>query len=310
MKVITQRYVQMAWLVRREIWEHRMVVGGPLLLAIVLVATGLISFFSPSHTMIDVNGMTPAQLLNTSDLAPIRAGALLFLGAIGLLFLSIANALQFFYSADALFAERTERTILFWKSMPVSDLETVLSKFLVAGVVMPCVALLAALITQIFLAAVVSLQFREFPEALSVFWSPWVWGNLIGLSFYMLITTMIWFAPVIGSLLLLSAWVPLSGPMRLGRSPIQLAILISVVLVIVEKLIFHTTIIYNLLIDRIGFRGYPAAALVNSSVGDIPTIGMAPMTFMTSASVWVGLLVAALTITAAVYCRRLSESRG
>ena len=42
-----------------------------------------------------------------------------------------------FYSLDALHGERRDRSILFWKSMPVSDLTTVLSKASIPLVVLP-----------------------------------------------------------------------------------------------------------------------------------------------------------------------------
>ena len=35
----------------------------------------------------------------------------------------------FFYCIDSLYADRRDRCVLFWKSLPLSDAETVLSKF-------------------------------------------------------------------------------------------------------------------------------------------------------------------------------------
>ena len=56
------------------------------------------------------------------------------------------GVIAFFYAIDSLYADRRDRSVLFWKSLPLSDAETVLSKFTVAIVVIPLVALVGALL--------------------------------------------------------------------------------------------------------------------------------------------------------------------
>ena len=53
----------------------------------------------------------------------------------------------FFYLLDSLLAERKDRSILFWKSLPVSDTEVVLSKLATALVVAPVFVLLVSSVT-------------------------------------------------------------------------------------------------------------------------------------------------------------------
>jgi len=53
-----------------------------------------------------------------------------------------------FYSLDALYGERRDRSILFWKSLPVSDLTTVLSKFTIPLIVLPLLSFAIAVVTQ------------------------------------------------------------------------------------------------------------------------------------------------------------------
>ena len=47
----------------------------------------------------------------------------------------------FFYCLGSLYDERKDRSVLFWKSLPVSDRDTVLSKALSALVVAPTLAI-------------------------------------------------------------------------------------------------------------------------------------------------------------------------
>ena len=59
----------------------------------------------------------------------------------------------FFYLLDSLLAERKDRSILFWKSLPVSDTEVVLSKLLTAAVVVPLFVLVVSSVLQVLFAA-------------------------------------------------------------------------------------------------------------------------------------------------------------
>ena len=52
----------------------------------------------------------------------------------------VMGTVGFFYCIDALYADRADRSVLFWKSLPLSDAETVLSKFATAAVLIPLVA--------------------------------------------------------------------------------------------------------------------------------------------------------------------------
>src|SRR4029077_7930369 len=65
--------------------------------------------------------------------------------------LIMAGAFVFgiFYSLDALHGERRDRSILFWKSLPVSDLTTVLCKASIPLVVLPLLALALTISLQI-----------------------------------------------------------------------------------------------------------------------------------------------------------------
>ena len=56
-----------------------------------------------------------------------------------------------FYCLDALYGERRDRSILFWKSLPVSDLTTVLSKASIPIVVLPLLTFAVTVATQLIM---------------------------------------------------------------------------------------------------------------------------------------------------------------
>src|SRR3546814_13401578 len=63
----------------------------------------------------------------------------------------------FFYCLGALYDERKDRSVLFWKSLPVSDAQTVLSKVGSAVVVAPVLAVIASLVTMIGFMVMLSI---------------------------------------------------------------------------------------------------------------------------------------------------------
>src|SRR5215510_8230307 len=64
----------------------------------------------------------------------------------------------FFYLLDSLLAERKDRSILFWKSLPISDAEVVTSKVLTGLVVTPAYVLLLSAVTQLIVGVVAWLR--------------------------------------------------------------------------------------------------------------------------------------------------------
>ena len=85
------------------------------------------------------------------------AGALL-LFAFGAIFLFVMSVYSAWYLLDSLYADRKDRSILFWKSLPVSDTETVLSKLATGLIVIPLVYFAAADLTTLIIAFIVSLR--------------------------------------------------------------------------------------------------------------------------------------------------------
>jgi hypothetical protein len=132
----------MYWSVRRELWENRSIYIAPLAVAAVYLFGFLISLFWVPRSM---RGMAAAH-----DLTPPVALAMPYSHAAMLLTL-IAFLVGIFYSLDALHGERRDRSILFWKSLPVSDLTTVLSKASIPLVVLPLLVFAITVASQLIM---------------------------------------------------------------------------------------------------------------------------------------------------------------
>src|SRR5260370_6272868 len=107
----------MYWSIRREIWENRSIYVAPLAAAAVFLV-GFVTHTIIMRSRIDASRPDPSQ--PHGFLAHYELSASLIMGT--------ALIVGIFYSLDALYGERRDRSILFWKSLPVSDLMTVLSK--------------------------------------------------------------------------------------------------------------------------------------------------------------------------------------
>src|SRR5882762_6164732 len=116
------------WSVRRELWEYRSIYIAPLAAAILFLLGFFISMLSLRHRM---HGIWPLDSAQGRDVFATRyeLAAALIMGT--------ALIVGIFYSLDALYGERRDRSILFWKSLPVSDLITVLSKLAIPIVILP-----------------------------------------------------------------------------------------------------------------------------------------------------------------------------
>src|SRR6266550_9633250 len=122
------------WSVRRELWENRSIYLAPL--AVAAVALFAFSLSSIAGIWEKPLRLNPAQPQVPYDLA---AGLMMLTGIV----------VSVFYCLDALHGERRDRSLLFWKSLPVSDLTTVLAKLSIPAIVLPAIIFAVILVTQI-----------------------------------------------------------------------------------------------------------------------------------------------------------------
>jgi ABC-2 type transport system permease protein len=275
------------WSVRRELWEHRALFVAPLAAAGVVLFGFLISAINLPHFRQAVMSLSTAKRAVMASI-PYHIAAMAIL-ATGL----IVGVL---YALGALHNERRDRTILFWKSLPVSDLTTVLSKASIPLVVLPVILFVIILALQLVMLAVntVVLLANGMGPPTAELLLPRMTLVLV----YGLVVIALWYAPLWGWLLLVSAWA--------RRTPFLWAFLPPLALIVLERIAFNTSHFGELLAYRLGgFEQAFGAASRGAEMGGLPQPD--PLRFLSNPDLWTGLGVAAAFLAAAVWVRRYRE---
>lgn len=207
----------MKWLLRREFWEYKgALLWAPLIVAgvLILVLGGTLGIGIAKHglaTRVVVNGHVVHQgtlAAAADEIAPVvaKVASGVYLGAAAPLFLVLTFAL-YSYCLGALYDERRDRSILFWKSLPVSDRMTVLSKVVTAACVAPAITIALGAAASLLLVVLGCAVFAS--QGLNLFGI--VFGTpdlyLAPLRLLALLPVyVVWALPTIGWLLLVSSW--------------------------------------------------------------------------------------------------------
>ena len=276
------------WSVWRELWENRSIYIAPLIVAAFEVIGFAISTIGLAERRRAVLLLDPAHqraaIEQPYDLAAMMMIFIVFIVGV-------------FYCLDALHGERRDRSILFWKSLPVSDLTTVLSKVTIPLVVLPLVAFAIVVCVQLImvLETGVVLIFHGMSPATTWAHVPFFQNWLVLL--YGLVAIALWHAPIYGWLLLVSGWA--------RRATFLWAVLPLIAIQIFEKITFGTSYFGSFMKHRL--FGFAPHAFGFHGQGH-PTIDslaqLTPGTYLSSAGLWLGLLFAAAFIAAAVRLRR------
>jgi ABC-2 type transport system permease protein len=276
----------MYWSIRRELWENRSIYLAPLGAAAVFLFGFLISLIAlPQHRMSTVLALDPAKQRAAIEL-PYEIAAGLIMGT--------AFIVGIFYSLEALYGERRDRSILFWKSLPVSDLTVVLSKLTVPMVILPLLSFVITVATQLIMLLLSSLVLLASGLNLAALWTHSSFFHVSLMLLYHIVTVHgLWYAPFYGWLLLVSAAAP--------RAPFVWAFLPPFVIVAVEKLTFNTSHFASMLLSRLA--GPEAPAPPGSSMMDVMA-ALTPGLFLREPGLWIGLAIAAVFLFAAVRLRR------
>ena len=210
-----------------------------------------------------------------------------------------AFIVSIFYSLDALYGERRERSILFWKSMPVSDLTTVLSKASVPLAVLPAVAFAITLAVEVIMLIASSAVLGASGLSVAAFWNQLQLFQVMYQLLYHLVTIhLLWYAPMYAWLFLISAWA--------RRAPFLWAVLPPFAIYIFEKTAFHTTHFVDFLNYRFS-GGNEALDRLGGSASAYPMdpgMVMTPVPFLLSPGLWLGLIFAAAFLYTAARLRR------
>ena len=279
------------WCVRRELWENRSIYMAPLIAAVVVLFGFALTAYRLPQLRRNALALEAARTRTAIEL-PYDAAALMIMFTV-----FIAGI---FYCLDALHGERRDRSILFWKSLPVSDLTSVLSKAFVPLVILPIVTFVVVFLTQLgmlLLSTAVLL-----PSGLAATtWQLLPWPRLLSILLYGLVTSALWEAPVYAWLLLVSGWA--------RRATFLWAVLPWLAIGAIEKLAFDTTFFIRMLVDRLtgGFeQGFVVSKYPQGT--HVPVVDRLthfdPLKFVTSPGLWIGLVIAAAFLIATIRLRR------
>jgi ABC-2 type transport system permease protein len=278
------------WSVLRELWEHRWCYIVPLIIAGVflvgfVIGVARLPLKLPPQVWHQLKAHSLPRLLE----GPFDFASLVLMGAYVIL--------AVIYCLAALHAERWDRSILFWKSLPVSDTKTVLAKATIAIVLLPLITFVITVLTHgiMLLAGSAVLLARGIPVA-------GLWAQIPLLSMwaallYHLVTVhVLYWAPFYGWLLLVSAWA--------RRAAFLWAALPVAAILIIEKLIFGTTIFARMLLSQLGGGAealpFPPQGSMPLQAPTLANLGV----FLTSPGLWIGLAVFAAFLAGAVWVRR------
>src|SRR5438105_13950599 len=134
------------WSVVREVWENKSSYIAPSIVSAVILLGALVSA-----------GHLPERRRSAMLLDEARRQAAIQLpyDVVAMIIIVTAFIVGFFYCLDALYGERRDRSILFWKSLPVSDLTAVLSKACVPLLIIPLV-IFAIIVATLFIMLLIS----------------------------------------------------------------------------------------------------------------------------------------------------------
>jgi ABC-2 type transport system permease protein len=249
---------QLPILVRRELWEHRgvflvvpAVVTAVFVSLLLLLMIGAYSngmdisvdaeyesanetrqFTIQDSSLMDVFGVQLSRLAMMPDQVREERLNQLFTG-VSVLWFAILWVVIFFYLLGSLYDDRRDRSILFWKSMPVSDTLTVASKLAAGLVVAPLIYLGFVILAHLAIAVIATIAASG--QDISVWDTLWVSANFVTRWVWFLvffIFTMLWCLPFFGWVLLVSSWA--------RSAPLAWVIGVPVGLMLLEATLFNT----------------------------------------------------------------------
>jgi ABC-2 type transport system permease protein len=275
------------WSVRRELWENRSLYVAPLIVAVVALVGFLVSTIGMPERRQTVLSLDPAHQ---------RAMIGVPYDVAAMILIVTAFIVGVFYCLDALHSERRDRSILFWKSLPVSDLTTVLSKASIPFVILPLIIFGTIVLVQ-FLMLLWSSAIL-LPSGLAA--TTWTRFNLLQQSvilLYSLIVIALWHAPIYGWALLISGWA--------RRATFLWAVLPLLAIGILEKFAFDTSHFASMLKNRFFGAGDTAFAFQpHRGVAIDSLVQLTPGRYLATPGLWIGLAFAAAFVALAVRQRR------
>jgi ABC-2 type transport system permease protein len=297
-------------LLQRELWEHRAIYVVPVVVAflVTLIAlTGQVSINGMEH--VDV-GIVGASNMPENARAAVLSGIMIGL-SVEFVFVMLITAI--FYSLDSLYAERKDRSILFWRSIPSTDFETVLSKLLTAILVIPLISFVMMIATHLAVLLITSVWVGvRGGSGLQVIWASAPFFDNWTATLTFVLALPLWLSPFIGWFLFVSAFTK--------RSPFLTAFLPLAVIPLLEKMLFDSAVFAEAVFVRSVkmplFKDLETMERLFEEGEDFAMVGDAELSllslmdfggFLTNPGLWLGLIVCGLFTAAAIYVRRYRD---
>lgn len=306
----------MTMLLQRETWEHRSIYIAPAIFAALFVLLTLLAAGGAIHVQLSEPGVDVdlRAMLGSMDARQLSALMQTGLGSMAVLFNVVILLITAFYLLDSLYAERKDRSILFWKSLPVSDLVVVSSKLLTAAVLIPSVGAVVFLFTAVAILLILG-TFALFAGSGIVFAvGPGAIADTMVTMIYALLVQSLWYLPLFGWLLLVSAWAK--------RTVLLWAILPLWAIAVLEQMFIRSQHFAQLLTERLvgvfplAFHtDVPEVAWQYNSDDTNMKLELAeslrqlidPGALLFSPGLWGGLVAAAALTAAAIWIRRYRD---
>ncbi len=305
------------WLLKREFWEHR---GGflwaPVIAgSVITVLYALLALIGTVAGRGDDNGFHvdggPEKLheiIGAVGDGTMLAGVVLACVVLGFV--------VFFYALGSLYDDRRDRSVLFWKSLPLSDLNTVLSKAAWALLLAPIVAIGIGLLIGLclWLVTALTLSVNGISQSSAVFTHSHplriIGGVLSNLPIYVM-----WSLPTIGWLMFCSAWARTKPFLWAVLIPIRGGVMASMMGILPMLHVNHNaiwyTVVYRGLLSVLPGTWLP---VLSESAPPVQIDGAQDLAnaiqlsdawrIFQSADIWIGAAFGMAFIVAAIYLRR------
>ena len=197
------------------------------------------------------------------------------------------------YSLSTFADERKDRSLIFWRSLPVSDLTTVLSKVFTVTLIVPLMVLPYIILLQLVSMTSASIFFAT-NDIVSF---GWLWGSYIFTDWFRIIFSLwaqsLWSLP-------LFLWLMLAG--TYAARPIAGAIVPPVILIVLEGIIFKTNLVLEFIENRIGF--WSRADSFPKEYQELRVVDISDIFLLFSTQAfWIGILASAILVAGIVYVR-------
>jgi len=315
------------WLLKREFWEHRggflwaPVVTGGIFLVLNVMAIITAEVLSARHGVRFGGGVDIQEMMRNADAGAWQqvgaAADVAMISSMGLIGI-VMGIVVLFYCLGSLYDDRRDRSVLFWKSLPVSNTNTVLSKVASAAIVAPVIAVVVSIVCGL-------LQLILFVIALS-FHGVNVWQLLTYSHPLRAVASLLsnvplyalWALPAIGWLMLCSSGARSKPFLWAVATPVVLGLLVSW---------FDIMGLFNMtgswfwanVVQRVLLSVFPGTSLLFDkhnplNMGDLnendPLAMLSPMHtygLLASPNLWIGVIAGLALIAGAIWFRRVRD---